>query len=187
MIDLVAALRAVVDAFERSDARYLLVGSVAASLWGVARTTRDVDVVAILRPEDIDSLAPLLADDGFYVPLETARAAVPGGGGFNVLHTPTGGKVDVFVAHPSDEFTIERLQRRVRAEVLGIQTWVATPEDVILAKLRWRLTSRSEVQWRDCVELVAINELDRDYLDRWAVELGVAADLTDLLREVKGG
>ena len=75
-----------------------------------------------------------------------------------------------------------RLHRRLPAEVLGVSTWVATPEDVVLAKLRWRLESRSEVQWRDCVEIAAINDLDVEHLRRWATRLGVEADLDELLR-----
>ncbi len=52
---------------------------------------------------------------------------------------------------------------------------------VLLAKLRWRLESRSEIQWRDCVEIAAINDLDLSYMRRWGPELGVEEDLADLL------
>ena len=70
----------------------------------------------------------------------------------------------------------------MRSEVMGVTCWVATPEDVVLAKLRWRLTSRSEVQWRDCVEIAAVHPLDVEYLARWAGPLGVGDDLTELIR-----
>lgn len=65
--------------------------------------------------------------------------------------------------------------------MFGVSAWVATPEDIVLAKLRWRLTSRSEVQWRDCIEIAATQSLDREYLSSWASQLGVEADLTELL------
>jgi hypothetical protein len=58
---------------------------------------------------------------------------------------------------------------------------VADAEDVVLAKLRWRLTTRSEVQRRDRVEIAAIHELDRDHLWAWADRLGIAADLAEVL------
>jgi hypothetical protein len=70
---------------------------------------------------------------------------------------------------------------RIQAAVLGIPAWIATPEDIILAKLRWRVDSRSEVQWRDCVEIAATAVLDEEYLLRWGDDLGVAADLAELL------
>ncbi|MCY3584441.1 MAG: hypothetical protein F4Y76_00480 [Acidimicrobiales bacterium] len=91
--------------------------------------------------------------------------------------------VDVFAVLSEDAFTQSRIARRVRAEVLGISTWIATPEDVVLAKLRWRLESRSETQWRDCVEIAAINDLDVSYMHRWASALGIRDDLTELLAE----
>ena len=65
--------------------------------------------------------------------------------------------------------------------MFGVATWVATGEDVVLAKLRWRLESRSETQWRDCVEIARIQLLDRAYLRHWGSELGVSDDLDELL------
>jgi len=105
MTELAAAFDAVVGALERSGLDYVVVGSTAAAGWGVARTTRDVDVVLQLDHD---------AADGFLESLDRSRLA-----------------------------------RRVSADVLGLASWVATAEDVILSKLRWRLDSRSEVQWRD--------------------------------------
>lgn len=181
MIDLVAAFEAVVDAMGAIGAEYVVVGSTAAAGWGVARATRDVDVVAIMSVGDVHELLKALDREALYVPDDDAHRAALTGGSFNVLHTRSGGKVDVFVAQHSDEFTRSRLRRRVPADVLGVSSWIATAEDVILAKLRWRLVSRSEIQWRDCVEVAATQDLDRAYMWSWAAELGVAEDLAELL------
>ncbi len=78
------------------------------------------------------------------------------GGTFNVLHPSTGGKVDVFVVTPDDEFEMMRLSRRRRAEV----------------------------QWTDCVAIAATQSLDVDHLTRWAQRLGITDDLVDLLAEI---
>ncbi|HEV7721499.1 MAG TPA: hypothetical protein VGO60_09450 [Iamia sp.] len=144
--------------------------------------TRDVDIVVMAAPEPGSALIDALLDDpGLYVPEAEGRRAIGDGGTFNVLHPASGGKVDIFAQPSSDGFTRSRLARRVRADVLGVETWVATPEDVVLAKLRWRLSSRSEIQWRDCVEIAAAQPLDAAYLWAWAEPLGVAADLAELL------
>ena len=185
MIDLVAALGAVVGALDDAGAEYVVVGSVAGAAWGVARATRDVDIVTILTDDGLELLLTRLDPEAFYVPVASAREAVATQRGtFNVLHAASGGKVDLFIARSDDAFTRSRLSRRVRVEVLGITTWVATPEDVVLAKLRWRLVTRSEVQWRDCVEVAAVNDLDLAYLCEWAPELGVVDDLAELLAAV---
>jgi hypothetical protein len=143
-----------------------------------------VDIVAEVTEAGLRDLVSALDDTEFYVPASEAAAAVTNGDWFNVIHLPSGGKVDLFVAPPGDPFTQSRLARRVRGSVLGIDAWVASAEDVLLAKLRWRLESRSEVQWRDCAEIAASNQLDRAYLATWAPVLGVTDDLAALLREV---
>ena len=162
---------------------YIVVGSTAAAAWGVARMTRDVDVVVLLAPESGEALLQALRAGEVYFPESDARQAVESGGSFNILHPQSGGKVDVFAIPASDPFTRSRIARRVRAEILGVEAWIATPEDVVLAKLRWRLESRSETQWRDCVEIAAINDLDISYMRRWAAELGVQEDLAELLND----
>lgn len=181
MIDLVAAFRSVVVALEATKVQYVVVGSTAAAAWGVARATRDVDLVAVMSAGEVDELLTRLDRQELYVPDDDARHAGRAGGSFNVLHFRSGGKVDVFVAMATDEFAQSRLSRRVAADVLGVPSWVASPEDVVLAKLRWRLDSRSEVQWRDCVEIAATQHLDPEYIWLWAPRLGVSADLADLL------
>jgi hypothetical protein len=184
VIDLVAGFAVVTGALDRADVRYVVVGSMAAARWGVARTTRDIALVLVLDPLVVDDVLALMDRDDIYVPIVDAREALAHGGSFNVLHTTTGGKIDLFVVAPNDEFERSRLERRVRADVLGLSSWVATAEDVVLAKLKWRLDSRSEVQWRDCVEIAAVQELDEAYLWRWAPVLGVVDDLADLLGDV---
>ena len=185
LIDLTFAFRRVVEALEKISAQYVVVGSTAASAWGVARSTRDIDVVAVITRETVDTFLRALGNNEIYVPADEAKAATIKGGSFNVLHTTTGGKVDVFVCQTSDAFESSRLNRRVKLQVLGIDTWVSTPEDVVLSKLLWRVQTRSEVQWRDCVEVAATQKLDVKYLRIWATELGLSADLEELLEATR--
>ncbi len=145
--------------------------------------TRDVDIVVLLVPDSGEAVLEALRGSEVYFPESEARRAVTSGGTFNVLHPQSGGKVDIFAVRSDDAFTQSRIARRVRAEVFGIATWIAAPEDIVLAKLRWRLESRSDLQWRDCVEIAAINDLDVSYMHRWAAELGVQDDLAELLDE----
>ena len=183
MIDLAAGFAAVTRALDEAGVRYVVVGSMAAARWGVARTTRDIDLVVVVNSDLAEAVLAALDRDDIYPPHDAAAAALARGGSFNVLHAASGSKVDVFVVGAEDEFERSRLDRRVRADVVGVVSWVATAEDVILSKLRWRLESRSEMQWRDCVEIAAVNTLDRGYLWRWAPQLGVVDDLADLLGE----
>ncbi len=184
MIDLSICLRRVIEVLESRSVPYIVVGSTAAAAWGVARMTRDVDVVAVIPSADVEYLVESLGRTEFYIPTEDARVAGLNGGAFNVLHPASGGKVDLFVVLADDEFTASRLQRRIRSNVLGVDTWIASPEDVVLAKLRWRQASRSEVHWRDCVEIAATQSLDVSYLRTWGTRLGIESDLEQLLEGV---
>ncbi len=146
--------------------------------------TRDVDLVAMIHSDEIDVVLAALGTDDLYVNVSDARRAATVGGSFNVIHPSSGGKVDVFVSPQGDAFTQSRLRRRVQAETFGVATWVATAEDVVLAKLRWRLQSRSETQWRDCVDIAKVQKLDDEYLRKWAPVLGVEHDLGELVRAI---
>lgn len=111
---------------------------------------RDVDLVAAIDTDRVEGVLDALTGDDLHVKVGCATEAVAGGGSFNVIHPDSGGKVDVFVSPQSDDFTRSRLARRVRADVFGIPTWVATPEDVVLAELRRRLTPRAGCRASPC-------------------------------------
>lgn len=58
---------------------------------------------------------------------------------------------------------------------------VVTPEDLLLSKLHWAKTSRSELQLGDVKNLIlSESNLDWPYIREWAKKLGVV----DLLDEV---
>jgi len=177
-------LQRVIDALEKYSIPYAIVGSTGASTWGLDRSTSDIDMITLVDGEHADEIISLISNEAFYVPESDARFALIHGGSFNVLHPEHGTKIDVFVAPLNDEFAQIRLSRRVQSLVHGIPAYVATAEDIVLAKLRWRLTTSSERQWSDCADLVARNTLDRPYLRNWANRLGLLPDLERLLDQV---
>ncbi|HEV8215783.1 MAG TPA: hypothetical protein VGP95_08115 [Gemmatimonadaceae bacterium] len=109
-------------------------------------------------------------------------------GSFNIIHTPTAVKVDVFVAG-SDSFDQERLRRRRQVTIANDESnaslFVDTPEDTILRKLEWfqRGGRSSERQWRDVVGILRIQRdaLDLSYMRQWARRL----DVGDLLEAAR--
>ncbi len=174
---------------ERLGIRYVIGGSLAASVHGEPRTTMDVDLVADLRTGQVEAFGKGL-DGAYYVDLDVARDATTRGGSFNAIHLTSAVKVDIFVAG-SDLFEAERLARRMAVRVSpDEELWMDTPEHTILRKLEWyrRGDQQSDRQWRDVQAIVAVQGagLDRDVLDRWAARLGVR-DLVDrLLQNARG-
>lgn len=163
---------------------YFVGGSLATAIHGVTRATMDVDLIADMRSEHAEPLVRALGSD-FYADAEMMRDAVRGRSSFNVIHKPTMFKVDVFIPKggPFDRSQFERRIPQSLTEDETERVYIASPEDNILAKLRWyRLGGEvSDRQWRDVLNVIRIQDarLDRAYLGRWASELSVA----DLLEE----
>jgi hypothetical protein len=67
----------------------------------------------------------------------------------------------------------------------GIRLWVATVEDLIVAKLEWARLGGSARQLEDVAALlrVAGTEIDRVYLHHWVEELGLLPQLEAAQRD----
>jgi len=169
---------------------FVLGGSFASSVHGVARSTQDLDVVADLGVEKAEALAAALSGE-FYVDAETIRAAILRGASFNVIHFATGLKLDVFIAarHGLGREQLAR-RREVVTGLLGgdpLQVPVLTAEDIILVKLSWYRDGGevSERQWNDLQNVwrVQAGRLDEAYLDAQSERLGTR----ELLERLRGG
>jgi hypothetical protein len=184
----VSVLMLVIDVFERLDIPYFVGGSMASALYGVARSTLDADIVADLHFEKVGVLVNTLGDD-FYTDDEMIRDAIRHRSSFNLIHLTTMFKVDVFIRkeRPFDRVQFERRVEQVFSANPEQKAFMATAEDVILAKLEWyRLGGEvSDRQWRDILGVLKVQagRLDLDYLHTWAVDLKVSALLQRALKE----
>lgn len=167
-------LRELVARLEAQGIDYMIVGSVAAFAHGRERSTQDFDVVLEARPSAVRTLVRSLPEERFYVSEEAAMEALRYETQFNVLDMATGWKVDL-IPRKRRAFSETEFARRLRLEIMGVQTYVATVEDVIVAKLEWAKAGGSERQLEDVRELVRVKstELDRSYVAQWVEQLGL--------------
>ena len=188
--DLVAALDPVAKALDELSVPWHIGGSVASSAFGIPRTTMDVDLVADLRHEQALPLCRLLAGR-FYAEPELLRMAIATHSSVNFIHLDTAFKVDVFaVKQTSYDITAFVRQRLDRIEGIERLLPFATPEDVVLHKLRWFRAGGevSERQWQDVLGVLRVQrgQLALDYMSHWAQGIGVADLLARALQEAAG-
>jgi hypothetical protein len=168
-------LREIVARLEAQGIAYMLVGSVAAFVHGRERSTQDFDVVVEAAAPALRALVRSLPEERFYVSEEAAMEALRYETQFNVLDMDTGWKIDL-IPRKQRAFSETEFARRSRLEVLGVSMFVASIEDIIVAKLEWaKAGGGSQRQLEDVRELARLGgaRLDRTYVDLWVQRLGL--------------
>jgi hypothetical protein len=151
---------------------FMLTGSVAAAFHGAGRATMDIDLVIDATPDQLRALVASLAAPDLYVSADAAMEALELESMFNVVDTATGWKADLII-RKSRPFSQAEFARRRPFEFDGAALWVATVEDLIVAKLEWAKLGASARQIEDVTAMlrVAGGAVDVGYLDRWIAEL----------------
>lgn len=124
-------VKRVVSAFNASGLDYVFTGALAASFYGVPRTTMDIDVlVRVVTVNNRVRLVSALKRAGVRVDEKKVEAAVQSGYRVATFRDRKSSfSVDVI-------FSRERKLEKRAGSILGLPTFYQTPEDLILAKLR---------------------------------------------------
>jgi hypothetical protein len=178
-------LQRLVDALSNAGIPYMLSGSIGSGFHGQPRATNDVDIVIAPTESQLHSFLQSLGKD-YYVSLDAVLEALRCESAFNVIDMQTGWKAD-FIIRRRRPFSTEEFQRRQKVSIMGLDTWIVSPEDMILIKLEWAKNSKSDRQFEDAlgVAMVQFDRLDGDYLHKWAKELQVEGSLKQLLEQAK--
>ena len=177
----------VIGALERLDIPYMVVGGFAAVLYGEPRLTIDVDILVVMRPEQIPPFVAAFPVPDYYTNEEGIRDSLQRNYPFNVIEPGTGAKVDL-VPLPADPFTRAAFRRRQRLvyDEGGRTACFITAEDIVVAKLVAYRTTGSDKHLRDArgVLWTQWGTLDLVALRRNAAAGQVSELLESLLREV---
>lgn len=180
----------VTGVLEKLGIPYLIGGSLASTLYGMIRTTQDADIVAEMRLEHLQPFVSELQNE-FYVDDEMIAEAIQHHSSFNLIHSETMFKVDVFIPQPRPflQAQLSRAQKQTFTFEKVVSAKFASPEDTILSKLEWyRMGGEvSERQWRDVLGVLKLQAeaLDLEYLWKWASELHVRDLLERALKEAE--
>ena len=168
-------LKRVVDVLGRAGVDYAVTGSWASSLQGEPRSTHDIDIIVAMPASAIMLLLATFREPEFFLQEQSIRDAIRTGGMFNLLWVDQGDKVDFWMLK-DEPFDRSRFARRRVIQVFGIDLSVTSPEDTILAKLRWsKISGGSEKQFTDALRVYELQQpnLDLPYIEQWVSRLGV--------------
>jgi predicted nucleotidyltransferase len=175
-VDQPELLKFTIRALERLKIPYAIVGSFASGVWGESRFTQDIDILVELKPNDVPLLCAAFPETEFYVSQAAANEAVVRHGQFNVINPASGNKIDFMIASNSS-WVRAQLERRKRISFFPDQDGsVAAAEDIILGKLVYYHEGGSDKHLRDITGILKFSGdyIDRDYVSRFAGQLGVA-------------
>ena len=178
--DIFLAVQPVLKAFENLSIPYYIGGSVASSIYGMARATMDVDIVADLKISHINRLKQILENE-YYIDNEMIADAIRSASSFNLIHLETMIKIDVFLhkEDPYAEMALQRKRKDTLDELDKVEFYFSSPEDIIIAKVQWYKIGGfvSERQWLDVIGVIKVQGdlLDKKYLKRWSQKLGMAS------------
>ena len=183
--DLLLAVKPVIKAFKALSIPYYISGSIASSLYGMARATMDVDIVAQIAPPQVPPFVESLKDT-YYIDEHMILKAISSVSSFNLIHLATMMKVDVFI-QKGDPFHQSALKRKQVDQLVEDDPesnfYFSSPEDIVLNKLCWyEMGERvSERQWLDIIGVIKVqtDSLNQAYIEQWAQSLNVL----DLLRQ----
>jgi hypothetical protein len=186
MKDIADTLRDFVQVLESLELPYAIMGGFAVRVYGIPRSTQDVDVIVLCGDETLQSLFQLLEDRGYAVDevyKHGWKDAVAGMPLVKCKRYVGAHPIDVDIFLCESPFQRSLIDRRRRDIAEDQAYWLVSPEDLILLKL----AAARQRDYLDAADVVFTQgQLDEDYMRKWADRLGVLNKLEELLEERKG-
>ncbi len=172
------------ELFDRERIPFVLMGGLAVNIWGIPRTTFDVDFEIDVPREKLAAFLASADREGFFFEDSFARGFVDQVAGAHplvVIQRWSGGRsvhIDLFLAETP--FLRQVFDRAVTVPVDGVARRVVTAADLILMKLlAWRAKDRADIQ-----NVLAVHGVPEEaYLRSEARSLGVAGRLEEAISE----
>jgi hypothetical protein len=148
----------VVRALDEVDAPYMIVGAFAGAVFGVVRSTADIDILVDLREEHFEALAAKFPLPRYYADPEMIRNSTQMGIMFNIIDSTEGVKADLVPLSREPEYR-PAFERRVRERYVDengeiFEAWFAQPTDIIIGKLRAWDEGRSDKHPKDIYSIL---------------------------------
>jgi hypothetical protein len=179
-VERIAAM--VMDACEQAGVEHMVTGAFAHGMYGIPRSTKDVDVVVSMKEGNpigrvVAILAPAIvfSEQIQFDTLTWGKRQV----GTTLSDPPF--KVELFELF-DDAFVLAQFQRKRKLYSSQLQrtTWLPSPEDVVVQKLRWG-RSKDLDDARDVLAVQGPESLDMSYIQKWCRQHGTSGRLRQAL------
>jgi predicted nucleotidyltransferase len=178
--DLFAYLKAVVAVVSTAATPYCVIGAVALGAWGRPRATKDLDLLILADSQAREALVAGLSSSGIAVNEQWAEANPTAKGRVTRFSSLANQKYPLDVIYALDSQERATVERRRLIVLHGLSLWVASPEDLILLKLK----AGRPTDFDDVMSIVKNPRLQLDlaYLWNWADRLGLQGELQYVLQ-----
>ena len=171
----------ILHTLEEIGAPYVIIGAFAGIVYGINRTTYDIDIVVDLTEEHVHRLVAHYPPPRYYADPEQMRSSLRQGIMFNIIDGSRGEKADLMPVTRRPEYRYV-LANRVRQPIVvpgaaPFDAWCARSEDVIIGKLKAWAESGHRRHETDIYEMLVFHYLSADpsaWIDFGAVDLAAS-------------
>jgi len=175
-------VRAVLDALTAADIPHMVTGGLVANAHGIARSTKDADIVIQVDGADFAAFERALPPDISLDP-QISFETITGSRRQILRVSGTEFTIELFFLS-ADPHHRERFARRIWKHLpdLDRDGWMATAEDMVIQKVRWNRDKDRD----DATSILGVqgDALDFPYIERWCREHGTLERLAELRRKI---
>ncbi|MFX0066461.1 MAG: DUF6036 family nucleotidyltransferase [Candidatus Hermodarchaeota archaeon] len=168
-----------INTFNASEIKYVLIGGLAATIFGRPRTTLDVDIIIEHDQGKIQKLQEQLKNNGFIFGENEIQIALQERSHCSIFLKDFPYRIDLKGIYSSlDE---RSMQNRIKEIILNETVFVEKPEDLIIEKLVYG--SQLDLEDVKAIILRQGDKLDLEYVRYFAVKEQVEDELNQILEE----
>ncbi|MEO7840469.1 MAG: hypothetical protein ABIU06_14065 [Anaerolineales bacterium] len=173
----------VVRVLDEIGASYMIVGAYGGSVFGIARSTNDIDMLVDLQEKDCYAISEKFPLPRYYADPEMIKNSIEMGIMFNLIDTEEGARADLVPLRREPEYQLA-FNRRVKETFQSpsgesFEAWVAQPTDIVIGKLHAWEEGRSGKHPKDifsilffCLRGYSSYEVNLDEVTKEAARIG---------------
>jgi predicted nucleotidyltransferase len=168
---LIQALEEAIDFLEQNNYRYVVIGGLANTFWGIARATHDIDLKVLIEEGKYQEFKEKACIKFKARTLPEQSPLI-----VSVMASNSVG-IDFLLSVPGYE--VNTFERSVRYQINNLQIWLCSPEDLII----YKAIANRDKDWVD-IEGILIEQIkiiDIDYIEKWLSQFADALEKPEIL------